>query len=174
MTARSANTALAPAPEASEKQALCSDGHVVADVIRLDKGHTEGLKPNVTEEVVELMLSAALSLAALGVCGLFALVVAERTQEVGIRMALGATPGDIGRMVFKYAAGVLLGGTLAGIALSAAASQALSAGLFGVRPFDPGPTITAIAILTVVAVAAAAVPARRAVRTDPVSAIRVD
>jgi ABC-type antimicrobial peptide transport system permease subunit len=115
----------------------------------------------------------ALAMAAVGVYGVMALVVSERTPEIGIRLALGASPADVMRATIRD--GLLLAG--AGVTLGLLAAVAvvplLSAQLFGIRPFDPV-TLTAVPLLLMmVAAAACLVPARRAMTIDPVDALRV-
>jgi putative ABC transport system permease protein len=131
-------------------------------------------RPRLLAQMLGLFATAALALAVLGVYGLFALAVSERTQEVGIRMALGATRRNVGWMVFKHAAGVLLSGTLIGLALTVATNRALSGVLFGVPTLDLRTILIAIVVLTACAMTAVTVPALRAVRTDPVNAIRLE
>lgn len=114
----------------------------------------------------------ALLLAGVGVYGVVALVVSERTAEVGVRLALGATPGQVWSMLVSQAA--TLGAT--GVALGAGVAFGLTpfaaALLFGVSPADPW-TFGAVSLLLIlIAVAAAALPARRAMRVDPAHALR--
>lgn len=114
----------------------------------------------------------ALVLAAVGIYGITAYSVAQRTREMGLRMALGAQPGTVLGMVLKEA-GVLAGvGLAAGLAL--AATRVMASLLFGVPATDPT-TFAAVALaLAVVSLAAAYVPGRRATRVDPMVALRAD
>ncbi len=114
----------------------------------------------------------ALLLAAVGVYGVMALVVGERTREVGVRLALGAQPGTVLRMVLGQATRLALAGVVAGLVAAGLLSPLLEHQLFGIRPYDPV-TFTAVpALLLLVAAAAAYAPARRAMRIDPTEAIR--
>lgn len=114
----------------------------------------------------------ALALAALGVFGVITLIAAERTTEVGIRMALGASPSDVLRMVLGQAARLAAAGVAAGGAIALALTPLMRAQLFGVGAQDPA-TFAAVALaLLLTALAAAYVPARRAMRVDPVNALR--
>ncbi|MBC7791122.1 MAG: ABC transporter permease [Anaerolineae bacterium] len=116
----------------------------------------------------------ALSLAAVGVYGLMSHATNERTQEIGLRLALGARSADILTLVLRHGALLTLSGVAAGVALAAALTRVLSSMLFGVTSSDL-PTFLAV-IVTVIAVAGVAcyLPARRAVRIDPMVALRTE
>jgi putative ABC transport system permease protein len=116
----------------------------------------------------------ALALAAVGIYGVVGYSVTQRSREIGIRMALGASPGSVLRSVLGEAALLALGGVAGGVAAALGATRALSSFLFGVKPVDP-PTIAAVAgVLIAVALAAAWLPARRALRVDPMVALRYE
>ena len=116
----------------------------------------------------------AVALAALGLYGLLSSFVAQRTREIGVRVALGAATRDVVMLIVRQGLTLVLVGLLIGTAAALVATQAMKNLLFGVQPFDPitfaGVTLT----LTFVGVIASLVPAWRAVRVDPVSAIRAD
>jgi putative ABC transport system permease protein len=116
--------------------------------------------------------AVALTLAAVGLYGVMAFLVADRTREIGIRLALGGAPRRLLRAVIGE--GLLLTGIGVGAGLVCAAllSRALTGLLFGVRPGDPATYAGIAALLLVVGVAASFVPARRAMRVDPVTALR--
>ena len=114
----------------------------------------------------------ALLLAALGVFGVITLIAAERTTEVGIRMALGATPPDVLRMMLGQAARLTLTGVVIGAVVALALNPLLKAQLFGVSAQDPLTFLAVAAGLLITAVAAAYIPARRAMSVDPVHALR--
>jgi putative ABC transport system permease protein len=116
----------------------------------------------------------ALALAAVGIYGVTAYSVSQRTREMGLRMALGARPGALQRMVLKEA-GLLAGvGLAAGLALALMATRLMASLLFGVPPTDPA-TFAAVALtLGAVALAAAWLPGRRATRVDPMVALRAE
>jgi putative ABC transport system permease protein len=109
----------------------------------------------------------ALVLAALGLYGVLAYAVRQRTPEIGIRMALGATAAHIRALVLRQAAVVVGIGLVVGIAGAAALGRALSALLFQTSPSDPRVLVAAAVLLTVVALLAAWLPAWRASRTAP-------
>jgi putative ABC transport system permease protein len=117
--------------------------------------------------------SIALSLAAAGLYSLMAYLVSQRTREIGIRMALGARPGDVLRLMVGK--GLLLAGAgvVIGMAASLAMARVMGTLLYGVEPRDPAVFAVAPAVLLAVAALASFVPARRASRVDPVIALRV-
>jgi putative ABC transport system permease protein len=114
----------------------------------------------------------ALFLAAIGIYGVMAYAVAERTQEIGVRMALGAQRGDVLRLIFRQSAGMLGGGMIVGLAAAFALARVMHNFLFGVRPTDPVTFLSAAVILAAVAALACWIPARRAAGVDPVIALR--
>ena len=114
----------------------------------------------------------ALVLASIGVYGVLAYAVAQRTREIGVRMALGAKPVDVTRMILVRGMALSVIGLLAGGALAAGLGSLLQALLFGVKPIAPAIyAATALAFL-LVAMAACVIPAQRAARVDPVVALR--
>jgi predicted permease len=117
---------------------------------------------------------AALVLAALGIFGLMTYAVAQRTHEVGIRIALGAGDRDVVRELLRESLVVIAGGTVLGLLGAFAATRLLRSLLFEVRPTDPATYAGAIAILAAVALLAAYIPARRAAGIDPVEALRAE
>jgi predicted permease len=125
-----------------------------------------------------LLLSAfaavAALLAAIGVYGVLAYLVSQRTQEIGVRLAIGAAPGDVARLFLREGARLTVIGLAAGFAGAAAAARALSALLFGVTATDPATFGAVAGALALVALAAAYFPARRASRVDPMTALRTD
>jgi len=117
---------------------------------------------------------ASLLLAAIGIYGLLAYSVTQRTREIGVRMALGAEPGSITRMVVASAARMVIAGATAGLAVALALSGLLKSLLFAVGPRDPLTFIAAPAVFVVVALIAAYVPARRAAQVSPLEALRAE
>ena len=116
----------------------------------------------------------ALVLAGIGLYGVLAYSVGRRKVELGIRMALGAQTGDVRRMVVRQGMFLVLVGATLGFAGAAASSSLLSGFLFGISSLDATTYIAVLAILGVVAVMASYVPARRATRVDPLTALRPD
>ena len=114
----------------------------------------------------------ALLLASLGIYGVLSYAVMQRTNEIGVRMALGATSGEILLSFGKRGLALTLAGLAIGLVLAAIAARSMTALLYGFRP-DYVPTVTAVSlILLAVAALACFVPARRASRVDPVIALR--
>lgn len=114
----------------------------------------------------------ALCLAALGVFGVVTLIAAERTTEVGIRLALGATPSQVLHLVLAQAVKLALGGIAIGAVGALVASPLLEAQLFGVRPMDPLTYAGVALALVLTSMLGALLPARRAMRVDPATALR--
>jgi ABC-type antimicrobial peptide transport system permease subunit len=113
-------------------------------------------------------------LAAAGIYGLVSLLVSQRTQEIAIRVALGATPASVTRMMVVQVSVSTVVGAVAGILCSLLAARWVSALLFGVKPNDPLTLAgSAIALLSV-ALVAAYIPARRVVAVDPTKALRYE
>jgi len=116
----------------------------------------------------------ALVLAAIGVYGVLSLVVAERTREMGIRLALGASPRGLVALVVKHAMYLTTTGVVAGVVLALALSPLVRSQLYGVGGSDPATIGTVAAVLLAMALVAAAVPAARILRVDPVRTLRCD
>ena len=116
----------------------------------------------------------ALGLAAIGTYGVMSYLVGQGTRELGIRMALGATPWRVARMVVRGGMATAAIGIAAGIAGAALFTRFMRSLLFGVEPGDPATFATVGLVLAVIALLAAYAPARRAARINPVSALRAD
>jgi putative ABC transport system permease protein len=117
---------------------------------------------------------SALLLAAIGIYGVLAYSVSERTREIGVRVAIGADARRIAGMVLSDGARFVLGGLAVGIAGAFAASRLMEALLFGIGPRDLASFTIAPGILLAVALVAAYIPARRAARLDPIQALRME
>jgi predicted lysophospholipase L1 biosynthesis ABC-type transport system permease subunit len=116
----------------------------------------------------------ALVLASIGVYGVVAYFVSQRTREIGVRMALGAAPAHIWRLVLSRGLRPIVWGAMAGVALSLATTRLLREQLFGVAPDDPTILLMVAALLLAVAVLATLTPARRAMRVMPSSALAAE
>jgi putative ABC transport system permease protein len=131
-------------------------------------------RPRVISVLVGVFALLALALAAVGVYGVMAYSVRERTQEIGVRVALGATATSIFRLVLGQALRLVLAGVVIGLAASAMLTHLLVRLLFGVEPLDPWTFAVTSLVLLVVATVAAYVPARRGMRMAPVDALRTN
>ena len=129
-----------------------------------------------TERLLGFMSGAfglvALTLAAIGLGGLLVYAVARRTNEIGVRMALGAAAGDVIRMVLRDSLRMVGTGILIGLPCAYAIARVLRTALFGLEPLDPQTAALSFFALLAVAFVAAWVPARRAARIDPMTALR--
>jgi ABC-type antimicrobial peptide transport system permease subunit len=110
----------------------------------------------------------------LGIYGVLAYVVSQRTQEFGVRMALGARRRDVWRLVLRQAAILVAAGVAVGAGASWALTRLMSSMLFGVSPSDPLTYAIVVAGLSVVALLACQLPALRATRVDPLIALRAE
>jgi putative ABC transport system permease protein len=143
------------------------------------KTMAERLGASVTQErfsafLLALFAALALTLAVLGVYAVMAYTVAQRTREIGVRMALGAAAGDVVRLVFGRGFRLVGTGLALGVLGSLAASRAISALLFGVSATDPGTFATVALVQAAVAAVALYLPARRASRLHPAVALRTE
>ncbi len=114
----------------------------------------------------------ALFLAMLGIYGVLAYLVAQRTREIGIRVALGSSRGSILKMVLREGLELVGIGLVLGIIAAVSMQKAVASEIYGVRALDPLVLVSVMAVLAIVALAACAVPARRAMRVDPIIALR--
>jgi predicted permease len=124
--------------------------------------------------VVASFAGAALLLAAMGIAGLLSYVVRRQRREIGVRMALGAKPGAVIRMVILRGMGSAVPGSLVGLALALAGARGVASMLYGVGPRDPETALGVVALLLGIALMASLVPALRAVRIRPIEALADD
>ena len=116
--------------------------------------------------------ACALLLAGIGIYGVISYTVAQRTQEIGIRMALGARPADVSRLVLAQGLRFAIAGLAIGIAVALISTRVMASLLYGVTPADPLTYVVVACVLGGIALAAAQIPARRATKVDPIFALR--
>jgi len=124
--------------------------------------------------LLSLFAAMSLFLAALGLYGIISYSVALRTQEIGIRMALGARRLEVLRMVVGQGMRLVAAGMAAGLLLAFALAEVLSSQLFEVSAFDPITLLVMALVMAAVAVLASYIPARRAANVDPIVALRYE
>ncbi len=129
-------------------------------------------KPRFNAALLSLFAGMGLLLAVVGIYGVVSFLVTQRTQEIGVRMALGATPGDILRLVSGRSMRPVLVGVLLGLACAMTASRLLTTLLFEVRPDDPLTFGSVALLLVTTSLLATYIPARRATKVDPMGALR--
>ena len=147
----------------------------VSEIATLDENIGESLAPRrLSMTLLGVFAGLALCLASVGLYGVMGLAVTQRTRELGIRLALGASRGDLLRLVLRHGA-VLVGiGLAAGLLGAFVASRALRGVLYNVAPLDPAALIGAMLALSLVAFVACFLPARRASLVDPIEALRTE
>ena len=162
-------------PAVTEQLRIASAGFPVGHIRTMD----EVMGRSTARQSFNMLLltifgAVALLLAAIGIYGLMAYSVAQRTQEIGIRMALGADRDTIRKLVVWQGMRLALVGVVAGIAASFGLTRLLSTFLFGVKPWDPAVFVSAPFILTAIALLAVWLPAARASKVDPAQALRAE
>ena len=147
----------------------------VSSLRSLDEVFAESIaRPRMIAAAMGVFAAAALLLAALGVYGIVAYSVSQRAREFGIRVALGAHPGQIIRMVVRQNLGVVAVGLLLGLACAIPAARLLRGLLFQVGPNDPATFAAIGSALAAVAIVASYLPARRGTRIDPVETLKAE
>jgi putative ABC transport system permease protein len=130
--------------------------------------------PRLTANLLGLFALLALAIAAAGIGGVMSLAVSQRVHEIGVRMAIGARPAEIVRMILGQGMGLALVGVIIGVATAFALTSAVKSFLFGVTPNDPATFLAVAAVLAAAALAACYLPARRAAQVDPLRALRTE
>jgi putative ABC transport system permease protein len=116
----------------------------------------------------------ALGLATVGLYGVLSHLVAQRTSEIGVRMALGAGTAEVVKLVLRQGLALAVGGVAVGLAVALATTRVMTGLVYGVSPTDPATFLTIVAVLMVAATLACCVPAHRAARVDPLKALRFE
>ena len=152
-----------------DKGLLLAQTNTVSDLLRLQR-----LPALIGTAMAGILGMLALVLAAIGIYGVIAYVVNQRTHEIGVRMALGSTKADALALVLKQGMRSVALGIILGLAGAVALSHVMSFLLFGVSPLDPLAFSSASAFLIVVAALAAYLPSWRATKVDPIVALRYE
>jgi len=161
--------------EIQEQLRIASGGLPVSHVRSMDQVRSESTqRTDFNMTLLVIFAGVALLLAAIGIYGLMAYSVQLRTQEIGIRMALGAGPQDVRSMVVKQGMRLALIGVFLGLAAALALTRLMASLLYGVKPWDPAAIVSVAVLLSAVALLATYFPARRASRVDPMVALRYE
>jgi putative ABC transport system permease protein len=170
---RTSSEMAAAAPMLRAAVAQVDDQQPVGEIRQMDDLIAQSVAPR---RLNLLLLAAfafvAVSLTAAGLYGVMAYVVALRTREIGVRMALGATPGTVLALVLRQAGTIAAAGIVIGLAGSYAIGRSIASLLFGISAFDPSVYASVSLILATVAFFAILIPSRRATRVDPLIALR--
>jgi predicted permease len=152
---------------AADAEQPVSDVHTMADIVE-----EQTASRSAQVRVLGAFAAIAFLLAAVGIHGLLSFAVSRRTQEIGVRIALGARPGGIVGMIVRQGALLACAGVAPGIALAYAAGRAMEGLLAGVKPGDAATFASAIGLCLLMTMLGSLLPALRAVRIDPIAAIR--
>jgi len=147
----------------------------VSNVMTMDQRISDSVAPRrFNMFLLGLFAALALSLAAIGIYGIMAFAVSQRTHEIGVRMALGASTGDVLKLILRNGLGLALIGIAIGLVIAFAATRVVSAMLFDVSPTDLPTFFGEAFLLGIVALLACYIPARRATKVDPLVALRYE
>jgi ABC-type antimicrobial peptide transport system permease subunit len=131
-------------------------------------------RPRFETALLSFFAFCGVLMAVIGLYGVIAFVAAQRTQEIGVRMTLGATKLDILRLIAGEGLRLIVVGGILGLGASLATARLLKSLLYNVGPHDPGTYVAAALLLAVVALAATLIPAQRAASIDPMQALRME
>jgi putative ABC transport system permease protein len=124
--------------------------------------------------LLAIAAGVALLLGVIGIYGVMSYVVSQRTGEIGVRLALGAEPGEVARMIVRQGGGVALAGVVVGLTVALAGARLIESLLYDVTPRDPVVFAATTSILAAIALLACWLPARRAARLSPIEALRTE
>jgi putative ABC transport system permease protein len=151
------------------------DSNAPVEMDRLSEGVSKlADRPRFETALLGFFAACGLLMAVIGLYGVISYVAAQRTQEIGVRMALGATRADILRLIAMEGVRLILLGGLSGLGVALATAQLLKSLMFNVGPHDPAPYAVVVVLLSLVALAATLIPARAAMRIDPGEALRCE
>jgi putative ABC transport system permease protein len=161
--------------EIQQQLRIASGGLPVSHIRSMDQVRSESTqRTDFNMTLLVIFAGVALLLAAIGIYGLMAYSVQLRTQEIGIRMALGAGPHEVRTMVVKQGMRLALIGVFLGVAAALALTRLMASLLYAVKPWDPAAIVSVAVLLSAVALLATYFPARRASRVDPMIALRYE
>ena len=147
----------------------------VANVMTMDELLSGTVSPQrFSAALISILAGLALLLAAVGIYGVMSYMVGKRTHEIGIRMALGAQPGNVLRMVIREGMLLASAGIVAGIGGALGLTRLMASLLYGLSATDPATFAAVALLLALVALAACYIPARRAMKVDPMVALRYE
>jgi putative ABC transport system permease protein len=175
LVVRTPNDPLAVASVVRSELAAIDPDQPLSSLMSMEQRISESVAPRrFNMFLLGLFATLALVLAAIGIYGIMAFSVTQRTHEIGVRMALGASRGDVLRLVLQNGFKLALIGIGVGLIASFAATRLLSTLLFAVSPTDPMTFVVDAVVLAVVALLACYLPARRATKVDPLVALRYE
>jgi putative ABC transport system permease protein len=175
LVARTAGDPSAVAPAMKEAAWSFDRNLAVSAVVTMDEVVADAnAQPRFEMRLLVIFAAVALVLATVGIYGVISYSASRRTHEIGVRMSLGATRGDVLLLVARQAMWLALAGSAAGIVGALLLSRLMTKLLYGVRPTDPATFVAMAAGLGLVAMLACYIPARRAMRIDPVAALRCE
>jgi len=170
---RAAGSPEALLPSIRQRIAKMDAGLALANVNTMDQWlANSAATPRLNTVLLTTFAVVALIIAAIGIYGVLAYSVNQRTREIGVRMALGATPGRVLHLVVNEGMRMVLAGVVVGLVGGLALGRAVSSLVFGVKVHDPLTFVVVAIVLTAIALAACVFPARRAARVDPMVALR--
>jgi putative ABC transport system permease protein len=163
--------------ELARKEALAQEPGLILSVGTMEAvfGETSNINSaRIASELAIVLGGLALMLATLGLYGVMAFSVAQRTREIGVRMAMGAQAGQVQMLVIAQGMRLVLIGVLIGVPISMAVAQVVKSMLFGLSSRDPVTYVGAAALLAIAGLMACSMPARRAAKVDPMIALRYE
>jgi putative ABC transport system permease protein len=175
VVARTTGDAASLAPAIAREISALDPGLAAGNVQTVDRLMYTGISPQrITAGMLAVFAAVAVLLAVVGIYGVMSYTVAQRRHEIGVRLALGAMPGDVVGDLMRSAVKMAMSGVAIGLVGAFGLARGVSALLSGVSPTDPATFLGVVVVLILAAVAGALIPARRAARVDPAVALRAE